>query len=142
MHSTFLIFMATVGMLQAHQEDIQTVRGALCAVSVFECTPPLSLQEFRAFEILRSSRHRVEYLLMKEAKIIALTCTHAALKEETWWTLPSSVNSLHLVIHPIPISRLSVHKCVWFFSHHDHVLMEEAALILEILRHSFLLCYR
>ena len=99
MHSTFLIFMATVGMLQAHQEDIQTVRGTLCAVSVFECIPPLSLQEFRAFEILRSSRHRVEYLLMKEAKIIALTCTHAALKRRDLVDIAFKVNSLHLVIH-------------------------------------------
>ena len=40
----------------------------------------LSLQEFRAFELLRSGRDRINYLLVKEAKIIAMTCTHAALK--------------------------------------------------------------
>lgn len=38
------------------------------------------LQEFRAFELLRSGADRAEYLLIKEAKIIAMTCTHAALK--------------------------------------------------------------
>lgn len=38
------------------------------------------LQEFRAFELLRSGTDRSEYLLIKEAKIIAMTCTHAALK--------------------------------------------------------------
>ena len=38
------------------------------------------LQEFRAFELLRSGADRARYLLIKEAKIIAMTCTHAALK--------------------------------------------------------------
>lgn len=40
----------------------------------------LLLQEFRAFELLRSGLDRSKYLLVKEAKIIAMTCTHAALK--------------------------------------------------------------
>ncbi|KAJ8982916.1 hypothetical protein NQ317_004572 [Molorchus minor] len=40
------------------------------------------LEEFRAFELLRSGLDRSKYLLVKEAKIIAMTCTHAALKEE------------------------------------------------------------
>lgn len=38
------------------------------------------LEEFRAFELLRNGRDRTEYLLVKEAKIIAMTCTHAALR--------------------------------------------------------------
>ena len=37
-------------------------------------------QEFQAFELLRSGADRTRYLLVKEAKIIAMTCTHAALK--------------------------------------------------------------
>jgi intron-binding protein aquarius len=37
-------------------------------------------QEFRAFELLRTGAERTRYLLVKEAKIIAMTCTHAALK--------------------------------------------------------------
>uniref|UniRef100_A0A1I7XKQ0 DNA helicase n=1 Tax=Heterorhabditis bacteriophora TaxID=37862 RepID=A0A1I7XKQ0_HETBA len=37
------------------------------------------LEEFRAFELLRNGKDRTEYLLVKEAKIIAMTCTHAAL---------------------------------------------------------------
>jgi len=40
------------------------------------------LEEFRAFELLRSGRDRTEYLLVKEAKIIAMTCTHAALRRK------------------------------------------------------------
>lgn len=38
------------------------------------------VKEFRAFELLRSGLDRSKYLLVKEAKIIAMTCTHAALK--------------------------------------------------------------
>ena len=38
------------------------------------------IQEFQAFELLRSGSDRAKYLLVKEAKIIAMTCTHAALK--------------------------------------------------------------
>ena len=40
------------------------------------------LEEFRPFELLRSSRDRIHYLLVKEAKVIAMTCTHAALKRK------------------------------------------------------------
>lgn len=37
------------------------------------------LQSYRAFELLRSHKQRSDYLLTKQARIIALTCTHAAL---------------------------------------------------------------
>lgn len=40
------------------------------------------LEEFRAFELLRSGLDRSKYLLVKEARIIAMTCTHAALKRK------------------------------------------------------------
>ncbi|XP_019858857.1 PREDICTED: intron-binding protein aquarius isoform X2 [Amphimedon queenslandica] len=63
------------------------------------------LDEFRAFELLRSSRDRINYLLIKEAKIIALTCTHAALKRKDLVDLSFK---------------------------YDNVLMEEAAQILEV----------
>ena len=38
------------------------------------------LEECRAFEILRSSYDRGNFLLTKHAKVIAMTCTHAAIK--------------------------------------------------------------
>lgn len=38
------------------------------------------IDELRAFELLRGAKDRSNYLLVKEARIIALTCTHAALK--------------------------------------------------------------
>ncbi|XP_071832631.1 RNA helicase aquarius-like [Apostichopus japonicus] len=63
------------------------------------------LEEFRAFELLRSGRDRSKYLLIKEAKIIAMTCTHAALKRRD------------LVEVDFP---------------YDNILMEESAQILEI----------
>ncbi|KAJ8045846.1 RNA helicase aquarius [Holothuria leucospilota] len=63
------------------------------------------LEEFRAFELLRTGRDRSKYLLIKEAKIIAMTCTHAALKRRD------------LVEVDFP---------------YDNILMEEAAQILEI----------
>jgi len=38
------------------------------------------LDECRAFEILRTYQERAKYLVTTQAKIIAMTCTHAALK--------------------------------------------------------------
>lgn len=63
------------------------------------------LDEFRAFELLRSGADRANYLLIKEAKIIAMTCTHAALK------------------------RRDLVDVGFKF---DNIMMEEAAQILEI----------
>lgn len=39
----------------------------------------LELQEYRAFELLRSQKQRMDYLLTKQARIVAMTCTRAAL---------------------------------------------------------------
>ncbi|CAK8673099.1 unnamed protein product [Clavelina lepadiformis] len=63
------------------------------------------LEEFRAFELLRSGLDRSRYLLVKSAKIIAMTCTHAALKRQD-------------------LTQLGFK--------YDNILMEEAAQILEI----------
>ncbi|XP_055884455.1 RNA helicase aquarius-like [Biomphalaria glabrata] len=63
------------------------------------------LEEFRAFELLRSGSDRANYLLIKEAKIIAMTCTHAALKRRDLVTVGFQF---------------------------DNILMEESAQILEI----------
>lgn len=63
------------------------------------------LEEFRAFELLRNGVDRSKYLLVKEAKIIAMTCTHAALKRKELVNLGFK---------------------------YDNILMEESAQILEI----------
>lgn len=63
------------------------------------------LDESRAFEVLRFGSDRGNYLLTKQAKIVAMTCTHAALK------------------------RGDLVKLGFKF---DNILMEEAGQILEI----------
>ncbi|KAG2235903.1 P-loop containing nucleoside triphosphate hydrolase protein [Thamnidium elegans] len=63
------------------------------------------LEEIRPFELLRSSYDRSNYLLTKEAKIIAMTCTHAALKRR-------ELVALHFK--------------------YDNIIIEEAAQILEV----------
>lgn len=63
------------------------------------------LEEFRSFELMRNGSDRAKYLLVREAKIIAMTCTHAALK------------------------RRDLVECGFKY---DNILMEEAAQILEI----------
>lgn len=37
------------------------------------------LSEYRPLELLRSQRQRSDYLIMKQARIVAMTCTHAAI---------------------------------------------------------------
>ncbi len=69
------------------------------------------LESIRPFEILRQSRDKANYLLVKEARIIAMTSTHAAIRR-------SEIASLGF--------------------HYDTLVMEEAAQITEI--ESFVPC--
>ena len=52
------------------------------------------LKECRAFELLKGVRDRSNYLLTKHAKIIAMTCTHAALKRRDFIQLGLKYDSL------------------------------------------------
>ena len=63
------------------------------------------LDECRAFELLKGQADRVNYLVTKHAKIVAMTCTHAALKRREFLSLGFK---------------------------YDNLLMEESAQILEI----------
>ncbi len=63
------------------------------------------LKDFKAFEILRSNRQRSDYMLIKQARIVAMTCTHAAMAR----------------------SRL-----IELGFKYDNIIMEESAQILEI----------
>ena len=63
------------------------------------------LREFRPFELMHKGRDRSKYLLTKEATVVAMTCTHAALTRR---------------------------ELVALSFKYDNVLMEEAAQILEI----------
>ena len=59
----------------------------------------------RPFEVLKSQGDRINYLLTKQAKIVAMTCTHAALKRREFLELGFT---------------------------YDNLLMEEAAQVLEV----------
>ncbi|KAK4619880.1 RNA helicase aquarius [Fulvia fulva] len=63
------------------------------------------LADIRPFEILRAQRDKANYLLVKEARIIAMTSTHAAIRRQE-------------------IANLGFH--------YDNVIMEEAAQITEV----------
>ncbi|KAL3475305.1 P-loop containing nucleoside triphosphate hydrolase protein [Aspergillus californicus] len=63
------------------------------------------LEDIRPFEILRQPKDKANYLLVKEARIIAMTSTHAAMRRQE-------------------IAELSFH--------YDNVVMEEAAQITEV----------
>ncbi|CAN6486639.1 unnamed protein product [Victoria cruziana] len=63
------------------------------------------LEECKAFELLKSTADRANYLMTKQAKIVAMTCTHAALKRRDFLQIGFK---------------------------YDNLLMEESAQILEI----------
>src|SRR5689334_13355266 len=63
------------------------------------------LEETRPFELLRTYRDRGNYLLTKHAKVIAMTCTHAAIRRGELLNLKFQ---------------------------YDNLIMEEAAQVLEI----------
>lgn len=85
----------------SYQEDMDIAEGCFRYIEkIFT-----QLEEFRAFELLRSGLDRSKYLLVKEAKVIAMTCTHAALKRK---------------------------ELVDLGFKYDNILMEESAQILEI----------
>ncbi|XKL64533.1 hypothetical protein PGB90_004619 [Kerria lacca] len=84
-----------------YEDDLEIAEGCFRYIErIFT-----QLQEFRAFELLRNGLDRSKYLLVMEAKIIAMTCTHAALKRMDLVDLGFK---------------------------YDNILMEEAAQILEI----------
>ncbi|CAG7823151.1 unnamed protein product [Allacma fusca] len=86
---------------KGYEEDMEIAQGCFRYIKrIFD-----QLDEFRAFELLRTGLDRSRYLLVKEAKIIAMTCTHAALKRR---------------------------ELVDLAFQYDNILMEEAAQILEI----------
>ena len=86
---------------ESAEEDMKVATGCMRHIDdVFA-----KLKEYRAFEILHRGRDRSNYLLVHEAKIIAMTCTHAALTR---------------------------YDLVNLGFKYDNVLMEESAQILEI----------
>ncbi|KAH7656226.1 CWF11 family protein [Dioscorea alata] len=86
---------------QSFEKDMRAAKGCFRHLStVFQ-----ELEECRAFELLKSTADRANYLMTKQAKIVAMTCTHAALKRKDFLQLGFK---------------------------YDNLLMEESAQILEI----------
>lgn len=80
--------------LQRARENFQTLQKLFA-----------ELEEYRPLELLHSQRQRSDYLIMKQAKIVAMTCTHAAIARS----------------HLIKIGF-----------EYDNVVMEEAGQMLDI----------
>ncbi|KAK3422889.1 hypothetical protein EUGRSUZ_G03254 [Eucalyptus grandis] len=86
---------------QSFEKDMRAAKGCFCHLkTMFQ-----ELEECRAFELLKSTADRANYLMTKQAKIVAMTCTHAALKRKDFLQLGFK---------------------------YDNLLMEESAQILEI----------
>ncbi|PIN23485.1 DEAD box containing helicase [Handroanthus impetiginosus] len=86
---------------ESFEKDMRAAKGCFQHLkTMFQ-----ELEECRAFELLKSTVDRSNYLMTKQAKIVAMTCTHAALKRKDF---------LHLGFK------------------YDNLLMEESAQILEI----------
>jgi intron-binding protein aquarius len=81
--------------------DLQSAEGCFCHMErVFE-----ELRDYRAFELLRTQGLRGDYLLTKQTRIVAMTCTHAAMTRR---------------------------RLVELGFKYDSLIMEEAAQVLEV----------
>ncbi|KAJ9693661.1 hypothetical protein PVL29_009558 [Vitis rotundifolia] len=90
-----------VFMGESFEKDMRAAKGCFRHLkTMFQ-----ELEECRAFELLKSTADRANYLMTKQAKIVAMTCTHAALKRKDFLQLGFK---------------------------YDNLLMEESAQILEI----------
>ncbi|XP_058194691.1 uncharacterized protein LOC131311286 [Rhododendron vialii] len=86
---------------QSYEKDMRAAEGCFRHLKrLFQ-----EIEECRAFELLKSTVDRSNYLMTKQAKIVAMTCTHAALKRKDFLQLGFK---------------------------YDNLLMEESAQILEI----------
>ncbi|CAK9317062.1 unnamed protein product [Citrullus colocynthis] len=86
---------------ESFEKDMRAAKGCFRHLkTMFQ-----ELEECRAFELLKSTADRANYLMTKQAKIVAMTCTHAALKRKDFLRLGFK---------------------------YDNLLMEESAQILEI----------
>lgn len=86
---------------ESFEKDMRAAKGCFRHLS----TMFQELEECRPFELLKSTADRANYLMTKQAKIVAMTCTHAALKRKDF---------------------------LQFGFKYDNLLMEESAQILEI----------
>jgi intron-binding protein aquarius len=86
---------------ESYEEDMEMAEGCFRHIEQIFA----QLRDCRAFELLKLGGDRSNYLLTKQARIIAMTCTHAALKRQ---------------------------ELIKLGFKYDNILMEEAAQVLEI----------
>ena len=94
-------------------EETQKERARACVACINDLFA--ELREYRPFELLRTNRHRTDYILTHEARVVAMTCTHAALMRR------------HLIE-----SHMKVGQWRWCDVQVDTVIVEEAGQILEL----------
>eukprot|EP00803_Ostreobium_quekettii_P001943 evm.model.scf_2381.2 EVM.evm.TU.scf_2381.2 scf_2381:10191-21993(-) len=103
-HFPFKEYFADAGDMfkgASYEVDMEKARGCFRHLkTMFQ-----ELEECRAFELLKGQADRVNYLMTKQAKIVAMTCTHAALKRREFLAVGLKF---------------------------DNLLMEESAQILEV----------
>lgn len=71
------------------EDYINAEKCLLRLLSIFK-----ELEDYRAFELLRTQDHRTDFLLVKQARIIALTCTHASMKRRSLLELGFKYDSI------------------------------------------------
>uniref|UniRef100_A0A383WJ31 Uncharacterized protein n=1 Tax=Tetradesmus obliquus TaxID=3088 RepID=A0A383WJ31_TETOB len=85
----------------SYEEDMEVAQGCFRHLRLlFQ-----ELEETRPFELLKGQADRVSYLCNKQAKVVAMTCTHAALKRREFLNLGLK---------------------------YDNIVMEEAGQVLEV----------
>ncbi|KAJ3670490.1 hypothetical protein LUZ60_010814 [Juncus effusus] len=91
------------------ERDMRAAKGCFKHLS----TMFQELEECRAFELLKLTADQVNYLMTKQAKIIAMTCTHAALKRKDFLQLGFKYDNLQEDGH----ARLK--RCILIGDHHQ-----------------------
>lgn len=75
---------------QSYAQDMRVAQGCFRHLkTMFQ-----ELEECRAFELLKTTADRSNYLMTKQAKIVAMTCTHAALKRRDFLDLRFKYDSV------------------------------------------------
>ena len=75
---------------EAWEADLQVAKSCFRHLKIiFQ-----ELEECHAFELLRGQQDRINYLMLKQARIIAMTCTHAAMKRADFCRLGFKFDNL------------------------------------------------
>ncbi|KAM3685939.1 hypothetical protein ACJW31_11G157600 [Castanea mollissima] len=91
----------SIFMGESFEKDMRAAKGCFRHLkTMFQ-----ELEECRAFELLKSTADRANYLMTKQAKIVAMTCTHAALKRKEF----------------LQLGYARLKRCILIGDHHQHM---------------------